>query len=258
MKDEGACRTASSSVYCCSGMKEMVLLLGELLDAIRGTMGYSLREDCRAARILDWLLYEAVLEGRYRSIPSVCKTIESRHVCIAGGSESLEDNIDQLFGCEKIVAVDGATVLLMKYGLVPDIVVTDLDGSWHYIMEASRAGAIVVVHAHGDNIAALRGIVPRIENVAGTTQCMATRFATIAPGFTDGDRALGLAIACRASRVTLYGMNTRERVGWWSKPWLKKSIDPWPEKVRKLHIAEGMMRLFTVYALERGIWVEHV
>ncbi|HID41855.1 MAG TPA: DUF115 domain-containing protein [Pyrodictium sp.] len=223
MKDNGACRTASSSAYCCSGMKEMAVLLGELLDAIRGTMGYSLREDCRAARILDWLLYEAALEGRYRSIPSVCKTIESRHVCIAGGSESLEDNIDQLFGCEKIVAVDCATVLLMKHGLTPDIVVTDLDGSWYYIMEASRAGAIVVVHAHGDNIAALHGIVPRIENIAGTTQCMTTRFATMATGFTDGDRALGLAIACRASRVTLYGMNTRERVGWWSKPWLKKS-----------------------------------
>ena len=233
-------------------------MLGELLDAIRGSMGYSLREDCRAARILDRLLYEAVLEGRYRGISDVCRIVQGRHACIAGGSESLEENIDGLFGCERVVAVDGATTLLMQYGVIPDIVITDLDGSWHYIIEASRAGAIVVVHAHGDNIAALRGVVPRIESVAGTTQCMNTRLAYIAPGFTDGDRALGFTIVCGASQITLYGMNTRERVGWWSKPWLKKSIDPWPEKIRKLHIAEGMMRLFTVYALERGIWVEYV
>lgn len=258
MDDPWVFNTASISTYRCSGMKWLLppLLLGELLDAIRGFMGYSLREDCKAARILDWLLYEARLEGRYRSICEVCNIIRNTHVCIAGGSESLEKQVRLLHDCERVIAVDGAVALLSSYGVRPDIIVTDLDGSWFYILEASKAGAVILVHAHGDNMAALRAVVPRIERVAGTVQCMVPELAYMVPGFTDGDRAFGLAVMCDASKVSLYGMNTRERVGWWSKPWLKKSIPPWPEKVRKLRIAEGMMRLFTAYALKKGILVE--
>ncbi|WP_168371251.1 6-hydroxymethylpterin diphosphokinase MptE-like protein [Pyrodictium occultum] len=231
--------------------------MAELLDAARGTMRYSLREDCLAARVLESLLYEALLEGRYTGVSEACSLLRDKHVCLAGGAAGLEARLGELEGCERLVAADGASALLLQNGFLPDIVVTDLDGSWHYLLEAGREGSIIVVHAHGDNVAALKALVPRLQRLAGTNQCMPGRYSSLAPGFTDGDRALGLAVLCGAARVTLYGMDTREPTGWWSKPWLRGSVKPWPEKARKLGIAGILARLFAAYARARGTRVEY-
>jgi uncharacterized Rossmann fold enzyme len=51
-----------------------------------------------------------------------------------------------------LVSADTATSPILDAGLTPDIVVTDLDGDLEDIFEAWRRGAILVIHAHGDNI----------------------------------------------------------------------------------------------------------
>ncbi|ABM80799.1 6-hydroxymethylpterin diphosphokinase MptE-like protein [Hyperthermus butylicus] len=226
----------------------------ELYEDIRRVMGYSRDGDCYAAKLLSTLLHEAATEARYVELREVCRLLAScSTICVTGGSESLEKWVHSLGStCECIVAVDGSTSLLLGYGIKPDIVIGDLDGSWQATLEAART-AIVVVHGHGDNIAALRYMVPRLPAVHGTVQCEPTPYTSLVPGFTDGERALGLALLCGVESIHVYGMNVRERVGWWSKPWLNRSVPAWGEKARKLVIAEAVFKAFRVYAERNNI-----
>jgi len=68
------------------------------------------------------------------------------------------------------IAADGAASVLIKCGRVPDIIVTDLDGSHPNDaikeIEASDRGALLLIHAHGDNIDILEKYLPSmIENI---------------------------------------------------------------------------------------------
>ena len=73
------------------------------------------------------------------------------------------------------MAADGATAILLRRGIVPDIIVTDLDGSFPDILKANREGSIAVVHAHGDNLDALDRYVPQLGSVIGTASAARRR-----------------------------------------------------------------------------------
>jgi len=220
-------------------------------------MSYDRLSDCFAATVAEDLAYEALTEGRATSLREICRHLSSGEVCIAGGSESLAKHIDELISCNKIIAVDGATSLLLDNGVVPNVVVSDLDGRLEHILKASRDSQLVI-HVHGDNypqvIQFSKSVRP--SHVIYTHQCpVGGTYSVYIPGFTDGERALALSILCRANKVILYGMRTWERVGYWSKPWLKSSSVPWPVKRRKLVIAEFFIRLFTLYGIKEGIQI---
>ncbi len=228
----------------------------------RSVLGFSKDDDCFAASELERLLYEAVLDGRYVYYTDVCQLLQNRTVCVTGGSESLElyvDRIDKM--CNVIIAVDGSTTLLVESGIHPSVVIGDLDGRWSSLLEASRAGAVMIVHAHGDNIAAVRALVPLFHNVAGVSQCEDSVGVHSLPpiGFTDGDKALGLILLCSSivgvKRVELFGMNFSEKVGWWSKPWLRDSVEPWREKTVKLGIGKRLVGLFVDELQRQGVVV---
>lgn len=222
-------------------------------------MGYNLNEDCRAARVLDSLLYEASIEGRYMPLRELCRQLSGSTVCIAGGSSSLSKSLRLVEACDHVVAADGAAGYLLSNALVPQVVVTDLDGSWQQLLEASSKGSAVVVHGHGDNIHALRFLVPRLQAVAGTVQCPHEgMFTEVVGGFTDGDRALFLVLKCGASTVLLVGMDTVQKTGAWSKPWLTEDVPPWPEKLAKLKVAEALIdlaqRASRTFAMEAAVY----
>ncbi len=104
-----------------------------------------------------------------------------------------------------VVAADGATSRLRELGLVPRIVVTDLDGRLEDLQWAAEQGASIVVHAHGDNqerLAAVEGLGPF---VAGSCQCDPTGLEPLrnTGGFTDGDRAALLCWAMGVRRIEL-------------------------------------------------------
>lgn len=235
-----------SSLYWC-----------EVYDAIRGVMRYDRLSDCFAASIAEHLAYDAWLKARLVSLESLCKIVSSRRVCIAGGSSSLESFIDYINECDSVVAVDGATTILLRNGINPDIVVTDLDGRWSSLLKAAKMGSHLVIHVHGDNY---RHVLSFVTNNSCSLSLLFTHqcpgwgcHSGFIPGFTDGERALALTLLCRPRSVILYGMRTWEKVGYWSKPWLKKNTSPWPSKSRKLRIAEFFIRLFMVYGLSRGV-----
>jgi len=103
-----------------------------------------------------------------------------------------------------IIAADGATSVLMKNGITPEIIVTDLDGNMD---DEAKAGAIMVVHAHGDNMEALKRYVPEMKNVIGTTQSRPLWNVYNFGGFTDGDRCVFLAKEFGAKSITLIGFD---------------------------------------------------
>lgn len=115
-----------------------------------------------------------------------------------------------------VVAADGATSACLARGQVPDVIVSDLDGDLPDEIEASRRGALMVVHAHGDNIPALRRWVREVPGPVLGTCAAAPSGGLLNPGgFTDGDRALFLAEEFQARSATLAGYDFDQP---WNEP----------------------------------------
>jgi 2-amino-4-hydroxy-6-hydroxymethyldihydropteridine diphosphokinase len=107
-----------------------------------------------------------------------------------------------------IVAADGAAAHCLDAGLVPEVVATDLDGPVPSEVSANARGALVVVHAHGDNLSALERWVPEFGGeLAGSWSGPPGDGLIDVGGFTDGDRAACLAHHFGAARVLLWGFD---------------------------------------------------
>jgi hypothetical protein len=105
-----------------------------------------------------------------------------------------------------VIAADGAANRLYAAGMRPAAIVTDLDGATEAFVEMNRAGTVIVVHAHGDNRDRLRFWVPLFPGpLVGTTQARPFGRIHNFGGFSDGDRAVFLALALDAGEVLLAG-----------------------------------------------------
>lgn len=107
-----------------------------------------------------------------------------------------------------LLAADGATATCLNAGLIPTIVVTDLDGPVPSEIAANRRGSAVVIHAHGDNLSALREWVGQFPGEVVGSWAGPPRPALLnVGGFTDGDRAAYLADHLGAERILLWGFD---------------------------------------------------
>ena len=106
------------------------------------------------------------------------------------------------------MAADGATATCLDAGLVPQVIVTDLDGPVPAEIAANRRGSVVVIHAHGDNRPALGEWVPQFPGeVVGSWAGPPRPKLLNVGGFTDGDRAAYLADHLGAERVLLWAFD---------------------------------------------------
>ncbi len=112
-----------------------------------------------------------------------------KEVYVAGFSPYLEDEIEIIPKNAKIIAADEAGKILKEYGIIPDIIMTDLDGD---IEDLFSSDIIFGIHAHGDNIEKLN-IARNIGRKFGTTQIEPVWNIYNFGGFTDGDRCVFLA-----------------------------------------------------------------
>ncbi|MBQ3684120.1 MAG: DUF115 domain-containing protein [Methanomicrobium sp.] len=132
---------------------------------------------------------------------------------------------------EVIFAADAAADRLFAKGIRPDIVSTDLDGCEDSFLEMNRAGTIMVVHAHGDNMPLLKSWIPRLEGpLVLTTQSRPIERVYNFGGFTDGDRAVFAADELGAAEITLAGFDLDDK-------------DVVPMKHGKLMIARDLLAL---------------
>ena len=75
------------------------------------------------------------------------------------------------------------------------------------IIQANQKGSFLAVHAHGNNLDKIKEYVPGLERVLGTTQSTPLENVYNFGGFTDGDRALYLAVELGVNFIILAGMD---------------------------------------------------
>jgi hypothetical protein len=165
--------------------------------------GWREEDDRKAAEILDKILLG-------KKPPDLEKILEGKDVVICGGAPCLRDEIEKADRKKVFISADSATSILLERGIIPEIVVTDLDGEQEALMKANDDGSIFVVHAHADNVERIRKIVPLLKNVVGTTQCKPSGKLHNFGGFTDGDRCFFLAKEFGARSIQLLGFDWEE------------------------------------------------
>lgn len=190
--------------------------------------GFSREKDEKSAKILSKMVEKKNLV----KIWELKKIIFNKDVYVFGAGVSLQNNIkktkDTVF-----FSAGSTTSQLMEKDVVPDIVVTDLDGVVEDQVAANKKGGIAVVHAHGDNIQSIKKYLPMFDGkIIGTTP--SKPFGTLCNfgGFTDGDRAVFLADHFNAKKIFLTGFDF-ENVGKYS---LSKKI-----KMKKLKWAKRLI-----------------
>ena len=194
----------------------------EILD----DFGFSREGDENSAKVLDEILSQ---EG--------CLTLDdlsqivgfSDKYIVFGAGPSLKEHVKFLkenydLKDYVLISADGATTALIEERISPDIVATDLDGNMDDILLANLRGANIAVHSHGDNLDAVVKYAPFFSNVIGTTQAQPVGNIYNFGGFTDGDRAIFLAVALGASEITLAGMDFGDIVTRYSRPNLKTDL----------------------------------
>jgi 2-amino-4-hydroxy-6-hydroxymethyldihydropteridine diphosphokinase len=176
---------------------------------------FSVENDEKAADVLNTLLRQKSL----KSIDKLNDLIAGKEIIIFGAGPSLESSIikhKKMFADTLKIAADGATTALLKYEILPDIIVTDLDGKVPDQVKANLYGSIVVIHAHGDNIDKIKKYVPKFKGeIVGTTQTNPEPYDNIhnLGGFTDGDRAVYLADHFHAKKICLVGFDFNNEIG---------------------------------------------
>lgn len=185
-------------------------------QGIRAEFGYSTQKDQEAAIILSDMIKKKALDPKVLQ-----KKIRGKNVIVIGAGPSLEDEkaLKYIKKNRKFVRIvaDGAVQFLIENKVKPDIVVTDLDGSPAFLQKAEKGGAVMVVHAHGDNIAMLKKLVPKFKKLVGSTQVMPVESVHNFGGFTDGDRSVFLAEEFGARKIVLVGMDFGNSIGRYSK-----------------------------------------
>lgn len=153
--------------------------------------------------------------------------IQGRDILIAGAAPSLEKEMSVIQD-HTIVAASDAGVRLADYGILPEIIVTDLDGDPEQTVSLVQENDILlVVHGHGDNIETLKQWLPiQTAAILPTTQTVPAMHIQNFGGFTDGDRAAFLADHFGAQSLSFIGWSftdptvtdtKRQKLNWAAK-----------------------------------------
>ena len=169
--------------------------------------GYLKSADTKAAKILNEIIKKPVPENKFRRL------IMGKTVFVIGAGPSLNRTIQAAckMRATKIVA-DSAVKAALKAGIVPDIVLTDLDGNADALQKAADLGSLMLVHAHGDNMDALPA-AKKFAKAAASTQGKPVGHVRNYGGFTDGDRCVFLAESLGAEKIILFGMDLGGSIG---------------------------------------------
>ena len=205
---------------------------GKRYFSILKEMDYSEKKDKESALILDSILKKT------DAIEKVREIIQGNTVFVIGSGPSLSIAIPKLKKLKKSIkiAADSSLKPLIDNGIIPDIIVTDLDGNEDTIKKISNTKSIFVIHAHGDNIEKLQ-MVKKMKNCIGTTQTNPFNKIQNFGGFTDGDRGVFLASHFDAKKIILFGMDFGNQVGKFSNT--KRSDRE--IKLKKLEIGKDLL-----------------
>lgn len=179
---------------------------------IRKQFGYNQKEDFESALLLNFIIRQPT------PLKEIQKKIQKKSVFVIGAGPSLSLWIPYLKKFKKTtkIVADSALEIILKNKILPDIVVTDLDGDETSLKKIGKTNSIILVHAHGDNIDKLP-LVSSFKKCIGTTQTKPIGHIQNFGGFTDGDRCVFLADHFNPKNIILFGMDFGEVIGKYSK-----------------------------------------
>ena len=160
---------------------------------------------------------------------AIGEIIKGRDWTIVGAGIDSDTKLDGL----NLIVADGALRACLQRDIVPEIIVTDLDGYMPDLLQASEKGSNVIVHLHGDNLAPSyhysKFIVPSC-----LTSTYPSEFTECWGGFTDGDRSLMMVLFLECSSVELVGFDFT-RVGAYSGLYSPRKMEKlvWAERIIK-------------------------
>ena len=170
--------------------------------------GFSIKQDHEAAFVLNSIIKKPI------SIKKIEDIVKGEVVFVIGSGPSLSSSIPILKKYAKIpkIVADSALQTVIQNKIFPSIVVTDLDGDEKSLKNTGKTNAIMIVHAHGDNIARLH-LAENFKNCIGTTQGKTFGNLFNFGGFTDGDRCVFIADGLGAKKIILFGMDLENKIG---------------------------------------------
>ncbi|MCS3901080.1 6-hydroxymethylpterin diphosphokinase MptE-like protein [Methanococcus voltae] len=221
---------------------------------IMDDLGFNKHNDLKTTELLNNLLKEHPKKSNLNDLKNL---IENKEVYVFGAGPSINKHIEKFKKLQKnnpnninknnnyvIISADGTTKALLEENIYPDVIITDLDGHMDEIIQSSNNGAIIIVHAHGDNEENVIMYVNQLSNIIGSSQVPdVSNFENILNygGFTDGDRCIFLANEFKPSKIVLCGMDFGDKITNYSRPNLKNKIEQADEiKIKKLKYAEEL------------------
>ncbi|MBS1268277.1 MAG: 6-hydroxymethyl-7,8-dihydropterin pyrophosphokinase [Nitrosopumilus sp.] len=192
---------------------------------------YDEKKDKESAVILNSILKKTNINEE------ISKLIKGKSVLVIGSGPSLSTAIPELKKMKKSIkiAADSSIKPLLENGIIPEIVISDLDGDEKSLKKVSKK-SIFVIHAHGDNMNKLE-FSKKIKKCIGTTQSNPFDKIQNFGGFTDGDRGVFFASYFEAKKIILFGMDFGERIGKYSNT--KKS----DRKIKLMKLSKGKLLL---------------
>lgn len=173
---------------------------------------YDRSREVKSAKILS-----SLLKNKFQ-MNVLERKIRNKTVFVIGAGPSLSHSLTHLkkFKSFTTIVADGATQAMLENNMIPDIIVTDLDGNIEFLRKSSESKSIMVVHSQGDNIKKLPYAIS-FRHCIGTTEDKPFGKIKNFGGFTDGDRCVFLANHFGASKIILIGMDFGTQVGRYSK-----------------------------------------
>jgi len=199
---------------------------------------YSEKKDIESAIQLNSILKKSNIDKK------IIRLVEGKTVLVIGSGPSLSSAIPKLKKHKKSIkiAADSSLKPLVENGIIPDIIITDLDGDENTLEKIGKTKSIFVVHAHGDNIEKL-DLAKKFKNCVGTTQSKPFSKIQNFGGFTDGDRGVFLANHYGAKKIILFGMDFGNKIGKFSNT--KKTERQ--TKLMKLKTGESLLEWLSTF-----------
>lgn len=190
---------------------------------------FSKEEDEKSAKILSELLKGKNLA----TLNDLKKLIFNKEVAVIGTAIKKTEMKKLKKENYCIISADNSTTFLLEEKILPNIITTDLDGIVANQIKANELGSLTVIHAHGDNIGAIKKYVPLFNGkIIGTTQSTPFKKIYNFGGFTDGDRGVFLAEHFKAKKILLFGFDFEKVVDKENKEVKRKKLK-WAERLIK-------------------------
>lgn len=216
--------------------------------------GYDPQKDRDSALILNDFLRNK------KGIAHLKQLIEKNIIFIYGCGPSLPYHLkllrDSSLHLEEFIhiAADGATSALLEYNIIPQIILSDLDGRISDLITANKKGSVIIIHAHGDNMDTIKRYVPLFPGeIMGTTQNKPFSSLKNYGGFTDGDRGVYFAEAMGGLQIILFGFDFGNIIGKFSKPYLEHDELATELKLKKLQWAQILITELSLHTKARII-----